>query len=128
MDVLHPVAIGLKTRIETPLFQECLDFYADLIGMTVLESWSEPGDKGAILGLGRADGGEALLELAPAYGVRDYEAMSLQFRVGDMDLAAGRLSGRVEFQGPEKKPWGSTYIYLKDPAGISVILYGATSE
>jgi len=123
MDRLQSLATGLKTRIETPSFQQSVAFYTELIGMTVLDSWNEADDEGAILGLGRPGEAEAFLELAPADEPRNCEGMSLQFRVSDIAVAAGRLQGKVEFRGPEKRPWGSTYLGLKDPNGISVILY-----
>lgn len=50
MDRLQSLATGLKTRIETPSFQQSVAFYTELIGMTVLDSWNEAGDEGAILG------------------------------------------------------------------------------
>ena len=123
MDETQPGTTGMKTRVETPLYQESVMFYTELMGMAVLDSWNEGDDKGAILGLGRPGEGEAFLELASADRVRICEGMSLQFRVSDIAAAAGRLSGRVEFRGPEKRPWGSTYLYLKDPIGIPIILY-----
>ncbi len=43
---------GLKTRIETPYFQESISFYVEHLGMTVLHSWEEVGDTGVIWGSG----------------------------------------------------------------------------
>ena len=119
MDISQPVATGLKTRVETSLFQESIAFYTELIGMTILESWNEADDKGIILGLRRPGEVATYLELASADNVRVYEGLSLQFRVSDIAATADRLRGEVEFRGPEKKPWGSTYMYLEDPTGIS---------
>ena len=123
MDISQPVATGLKTRLETSLFKESVVFYTEIIGMTILESWNEADDKGVILSLCPPSEIAVYLELAPADNVRVYEGLSLQFRVSNITTTADRLRGKVEFRGPEKKPWGSTYIYLKDPTGISVILY-----
>ncbi len=114
---------GLKTRIETPFFRESIAFYAEHLGMTVLESWDENGDKGVILGLGSSAQGEAFLELAYVEAPVKYEGISLEFRVRDLVIVAERLRGLLEFRGPEERPWGSTYLYLKDPTGIRVILY-----
>ena len=89
--------------------------------MTVLELW---GDKtGAILGVGPTITGEAFLELAHSDNACSYEGLSLQFRVSDIRAAVEKLRGKIDFRGPTKRPWGSTYIYLKDPSGIQVILY-----
>ena len=114
---------GLKTRIETPFFQESIAFYSEHLGMTVLESWDEHGDIGAILGLGSSTSGEAFLELARVDAPKVYEGLSLQFRVHDLGDIADKLRGHVEFRGPDDRPWGSVYLYLEDPTGIQVILY-----
>ncbi len=114
---------GLKTRIETPLFEESRVFYTKHLGMKVLESWDEKGDKGVILGLGSSAQGEAYLEIAYVESLTPYKGVSLQFRVRDIDSVAKKLRGRLEFRGPEERPWGSKYLYLEDPSGIQVILY-----
>ncbi|MGI9293096.1 MAG: VOC family protein [Pseudomonadales bacterium] len=114
---------GLKTRIETPLYQECRAFYTEHLGMKVLDSWDENSDKGVILGLGSSAQGEAYLELAYVETRNSYEGISLQFRVGDLDVVAEELRDHLEFRGPEERPWGSRYLYLEDPAGIQIILY-----
>jgi len=114
---------GLKTRIETRFFQESIAFYSQHLGMTVLESWDENGDKGVILGLGSSAEGEAFLELAYVETRRTFEGISLQFRVHDLGVFVDRLRGHLEFHGPEERPWGSKYLYLEDPTGVQVILY-----
>ena len=114
---------GMKTRIETQKFDESIAFYTELVGLTVIDSWDEEGDRGAILGLDGMKDGQAFLELAPTAETEAHGAISLQFRVDDIDVVAERLKGRWEFRGPEVRPWGSTYLYLTDPSGVRVILY-----
>ena len=109
---------GLKIRIETPFFRESIAFYSEHLGMTVLESWDENGDKGAILGLGSSAQGEAFLELAYVDTQKTYEGISLQFRVRDLVVVADKLRGHLEIRGPEVRPWGSTYLYLEDPSSV----------
>ncbi len=111
---------GLKTRIETPFIQESITFYTKYVGMTVLELW---GENGAILGLGSSIQGEAFLELAYIETPKTYEGLSLQFRVDSLAAIVKKLRGKVNFRGPKKRPWGSTYLYFEDPTGILVILY-----
>ena len=114
---------GLKTRIETPFFQESIAFYSEHLGMTVLDTWDDNGDKGVILGLGASAQGEAFLELGYVETAKTYEGLSLQFRVHDLGVIVDKLSGHVEFRGPVERPWGSKYLYLQDPTGIQVIVY-----
>ena len=113
---------GLKTRIETPLLDETARFYTDLLGLRVLDAWDEAGDRGVILGLRDTRSGEAFLEIAHAAAATT-PVVSLQFRVRDLAAVEARLRGRWPYRGPERRPWGSTYLYLRDPAGVQVILY-----
>ncbi len=114
---------GLKTRIETPFLQESIAFYSEHLGMTVLDTYHENGDKGVILGLGSSTQGEAFLEIAHVETQKTYEGISLQFRVHDLGVIADKLRGQLEFRGPVERPWGSTYLYLEDPTGVQVILF-----
>ena len=114
---------GLKTRIETPFLQESIAFYTEHLGMTVLDSWQDESDKGAILGLGSSAQGEAFLEFGYTETARTYDGISLQFRVQDLGMIAARLRGQVEFSGPVERPWGSKYLYMEDPTGVQLILY-----
>lgn len=114
---------GLKTRIETPHFAESVTFYTTLLGMQVLDTWDDDGDKGAILGLSDSTGGTAFLELAYSNVEHDHAGLSLQFRVADIEAVVEKLRGQWEYRGPVERPWGSTYLYLQDPAGVDVIVY-----
>ncbi len=114
---------GLKTRIETPFLQESITFYTQHVGMEVLESWGDSGNKGVILGLRSSVQSEAFLELAYVKTDKTYEGLSLQFRVRDLGVVVERLRDHVTFRGPTPRPWGSTYLYLEDPTGVQVILY-----
>ena len=75
-----------------------------------------------------ADGrNEALLEIY--YGERPFESsgLSLQFRVDDVDRFEVPDEPRYAHRGPEQRPWGSRYLFLIDPNGISVVVFSGTS-
>lgn len=129
---------GLKIRIETPLFNESIKFYGDYIGMTVLQLWDHAADeadnlsslnktdnidRGAILGLGTSIDGEAFLEIAYTESPTVFPGLSLQVRVNCINDFIKKIQGKLTFEGPVERPWGSSYLYLTDPSGISVILY-----
>lgn len=118
-----PAITGLKTRIETDRLEETLEFYTNVLGLTVLDSWNEEGDRGAILGIGGSVDGEAFLEVGHDENPAEHGGMSLQFRVADLEPLVGKLDGRYEYRGPVERPWGSTYVYVRDPAGVDVVLY-----
>lgn len=112
----------LKTQISTPKFDATRDFYQSQFGMLVAEEWDSADDKGVILRF--ADGrDEAFLEIYLTSLVHDFDGLSLQFRVDDLNGFIKQLPENFEYEGPTPRPWGSTYLYLRDPAGIQVIVY-----
>ena len=115
--------IAIKTRIDTDKFTETRAFYVDILGLEVLSEWDDGDDKGCILGFS-ASGTTGFLEIGrsetPAVGL---EGLSLQFRVIDIEVFAKSLAGKWPFEGPVTRPWGSTYLYLDDPNGISIIIF-----
>jgi catechol 2,3-dioxygenase-like lactoylglutathione lyase family enzyme len=120
-ETMTPIAI--KTRIDTDKFVETRAFYADVMGLEVLEEWDDGGDAGCIFGFSSV-GSTGFLEIgkaeAPAVGL---EALSLQFRVDDIEAVVKSLVGKWPFKGPVTRPWGSTYLYLVDPNGITIIIF-----
>jgi catechol 2,3-dioxygenase-like lactoylglutathione lyase family enzyme len=113
---------SLKTKITTQRLADTRAFYESLFGLAVVEEWDDPGDKGVIL---QFPGGhrEALLEIYDGQAAQHFAGLSLQFRVDDVESFAAGLPAGVNFEGPSRRPWGSTYLYLRDPNGIQVIVY-----
>lgn len=112
----------MKTKITTPRLAETRAFYESLFDLSVVEEWDEPGDRGVILQF--PDGHrEALLELYDGSGTQDFAGLSLQFRVGSLESFISGLPAGVPFEGPNQRPWGSTYLYMRDPNDIQVIVY-----
>ena len=117
---MHPSS--LKTKITTGRLAETRDFYIGCLGMHVVEEWREKNDVGCILTL--AGGGqEALLEIYEGRQPEDLAALSLQFRTEDLAGFEASLPPGTQVRGPVKRPWGSTYLYLTDPNGISVVVF-----
>jgi catechol 2,3-dioxygenase-like lactoylglutathione lyase family enzyme len=113
---------SLKTKISTPKYQETRSFYERVFEMIVVEEWGEPGDVGAILGF---SGGlqEAFLEVYDVDVEKEFDGLSLQFRVDSIADFQAALPDHIKFEGPTERPWGSTYLYLRDPNDIQVIVY-----
>lgn len=118
--------LSMKTKIVTPRVDATRDWYRDLLGLTVLEAWNDPGDQGCILGL-RNSPGEALLEIHHQPDERDYSGVGLQFRVEDVEAVAVPDPERFKPRGPVTRPWGSRYLFFTDPNGISVVVFSGTS-
>jgi len=117
---MYPSA--LKTKIITPLLDETRDFYVGCLGLEVVEEWQEENDVGCILAFpgGRR---EASLEIYLGAAAAGFDGLSLQFRTEDLEGFRALLPRAIEARGPVKRPWGSTYLYLTDPNGISIIVF-----
>ncbi len=113
---------AIKTRIETDRLDETLHFYAKVLGLQIIREWNEEGDSGAILGLTDVDA-HGFLEIASVPDKTDLARTCLQFRTDNLDDFLIKLAGISEHCEPEEKPWGSTYVYLTDPAGNRVIVF-----
>ena len=113
---------SLKTKITTPLLDETRDFYQRVFGLVVIEEWDEPDDRGVVLAFHDGER-EALLEIYDGPVQGSFSSLSLQFRVVDAAAFASGLPADVACEGPTDRPWGSTYVYLRDPNDIEVIVY-----
>lgn len=112
----------MKTKITTSHVAETRAFYESVFGLSVVEEWDEQRDSGVILEF--PDGHrEALLEIYAGPGDQNFAGLSLQFRVSDLESFVASLPIGTSFEGPNRRPWGSTYLYLRDPNGIQVIVY-----
>lgn len=114
--------VSLKTKISTPKYQQTRRFFKTVFGMRIAEEWNEPGDVGVILSLpeGRE---EAYLEIYFAEQETSFAGLSLQFRVASLSEFQSSLPESVSYEGPTARPWGSTYLYLRDPNDIQIIVY-----
>ncbi len=114
--------LSLKTKISTPLFDETIAYYKAVFGMEIAQEWDKDDDKGAILVF--ADGrNEAFLEVYYDARAHDFSGLSLQFRLDDLNGFVETLPPSIDREGPRPRPWGSTYLYLRDPNDIMVIVY-----
>lgn len=113
---------SLKTKIVTARLSKTREFYTRLLGLRVVEEWNEDGDVGCIVAFDASDG-QAFLELYEGSADHDYSGLSLQFRTEDLSAFQAGLPADVDARGPASRPWGSTYLYLSDPNGISVVVF-----
>jgi catechol 2,3-dioxygenase-like lactoylglutathione lyase family enzyme len=113
---------SLKTKITTARLAETRDFYVGCLGMRVVEEFSDEGGVGCILALAEQEC-DAVLEIHEGPQPKDLSGLSLQFRSHDLEAFKTSLPAGTKVRGPVPRPWGSTYLYLTDPNGISVVVF-----
>ena len=114
--------LSLKTKILTRNMDETRRFYERVFGMVLVEEWDDADDKGVILAFSK-ERLDALLEIYDDDSVYDHSSLSLQFRVADIAKFQTELPDDLKYDGPKARPWGSQYIYIRDPNNILVIVY-----
>lgn len=66
---------------------------------------------------------ETFLEIYYADRSSDFARLSLQFRVGCLDAFVASPPKTISHEEPTARPWGSTYLYIRDPNDIQIIVY-----
>lgn len=130
----HTALLSLKTVIRTKDLKASKNFYTQILGLAIQEEFDgSDGSGGCILRFG-PEGSNAFLEIsaiakdhyyyqAPFSDSLQNDKMDIQLRTENVDFWAERLNGKWEARGPVDRPWGSRYLYLRDPDGLQIIIY-----
>jgi lactoylglutathione lyase len=104
-----------------------LDFYANQLGLEVIESIPQGGY--ARLKLPDGDGTLALHAAEPGHDVAA-EGVRVYFEVEELDRVCAELESRgvVFKQKPKDMPWGWRHAYVDDPDGHELSLYRAGAK
>ncbi len=121
--------LGQKTVIRTRDFKSSCTFYKEVLGLEIAESWNNDLDCGCIF----STGGSGSIEISYLEPGHDYFRsvftapaslkMDIQLATKDMDGWVNRLSPLWEYKGPVSRPWGTQYLYLRDPDDVQIIIY-----
>ena len=110
--------------ITTGAFDASLAFYRDVIGLEVVEEWTDAGH-GAVL----SAGGPARVELIdlPERARVDTESMFIGLQVRAIDGLYERASaaGHEIIREPADRPWGGRGFVVRDPNGVAINIYTA---
>ena len=130
--------ISLKTVIRTKNFDLSTSFYTQILNLNIIEEYNDgDGAKGIILSIGQGNNG--LIEISEILAINKSfqsnfneevksDKISLQIKTDDIEFWSLNLKNRYEFTGPILKPWGASYLYLRDPDGIQIIFYQEDSQ
>jgi len=125
---------NVKTVIRTKDFEASKNFYSQVLGFDIVEEYDEEkGVRGCILRIGKT-GSNAFLEISAVdtdhyyYNKSfdrtfDNDKIDLQIKTNSIDYWVKNLDDKWKKKGPVDKPWGATYLYLRDPDGLQIIIY-----
>ena len=108
--------------VPTAKLAESIRFYAEGIGLEVVEEWSDPG-RGALLAA--ADGAQVELVEFDAVGEHPEPAVTLGLQMAGVDAVHERLSALgARIKAPPKlRSWGMYGFGAFDPNGVPVNVY-----
>ena len=125
--------LSLKTVIRTKNYEASKEFYTQILGLEIIEEYDGNGSKGLVLRFG-PDGSNAFFEISEILDDHSYYQKSfsesiendktdIQLRTDNIEYWAARLKEKWTARGPNLRPWGSYYLYLRDPDGLQIIIY-----
>jgi len=129
----HPL-LSLKTVIRTRDFEASKRFYTQVLNLEIAEEYDDGnGSRGIIMRFG-PEGSNAFLEISEITEVHPYyqgafgedfenDKADIQLKTDDVAYWAALLSEKWKARGPVPRPWGSSYLYLRDPDGLQIIIY-----
>ena len=113
--------------ITTASFDASLAFYRDVIGLEVLEEWTDAGH-GAVL----SAGGPARVELIdlPDRPRVDTESLFIGLKVASIEPLYERAVAAAHeiVREPEDRPWGGRGFVVRDPNGVALNIYTAYED
>jgi catechol 2,3-dioxygenase-like lactoylglutathione lyase family enzyme len=126
--------LSLKTVIRSSDFAASKKFYTEILNLTIVDEYEDKsGSRGCIVRFGN-EKSNAFFEIAEIPSNNSFfdesfaqklknDKTGIQIRTDSISYWAKRLAGQVEIKGPVERPWGSSYLYLRDPDGLQIIIY-----
>ncbi len=127
--------LSLKTVIRTRDFEASKSFYINILNLEITEEYDDGnGSRGLILRFGN-ENSNAFIEISEILESHDYyqppfskvlenDKLDIQLKTNDIDYWANLLKEKQwPARGPVLRPWGSQYLYLRDPDGLHIIIY-----
>ncbi len=121
--------LSLKTVIRTKNFEKAKKFYNEILNLTIVEEYDDgSGSRGCIMGFNK-ENNNAFIEISEIKSTHSYyqpafdrsldnDKVDIQIKTDSIDYWVEKLNKIWETRGPIKRPWGSRYLYLRDPDGV----------
>ncbi|MGI9551138.1 MAG: VOC family protein [Aurantibacter sp.] len=133
-DSPHSSLLSLKTVIRTKDFGASKIFYTQILNLEIIEEYDDGnGSKGLIVRFG-PEGSNAFIEISKIVDDHNYyqnafsenvenDKIDIQLRTDNIEYWVTLLKEKWNARGPILRPWGSYYLYLRDPDGLQIIIY-----
>ena len=121
-------ALRLSVVRHTRNFDRMLGFYRDVLALEIVESWDEPGNRGALLAAGKELANTVIeviqLGQEAVPGVKPVN-VALSIEVTDVDGWHDQLAGKGVpiARGLENAPWEHRSFGIDDPDGFRLWFY-----
>ena len=125
----------LRLALTVADYDEALAFYRDALGLPLLEVWTEPDGRVALLDAGRAT--LELLDPAHAAAVDEIEVgrrvagpVRIALEVDDSTSVADALeaAGAERIGGPIDTPWRHRNVRLQAPDGMQLTIFSVLGD
>ncbi len=125
----------LRLALTVDDYDEALAFYRDALGLPLLEVWTEPDGRVALLDAGKAT--LELLDAAHAAAVDEIEVgrrvagpVRVALEVDDSPSVAEALesAGAERIGGPVETPWRHRNVRLEAPDGMQLTLFSVLGD
>ena len=120
---MGPAVEQLVVVITSAAFDASLAFYRDVIGLEVVEEWTDAGH-GAILSAGGPARVE-LIDLPDRARPVDTESLFIGLQVPTLDglYERAKAAGHEIVREPADRPWGGRGFVVRDPNGVAINIY-----
>ncbi len=126
--------LSLKTVIRTKDFIAAKEFYTKILNLEIVEKYNDgDGSRGIILRYGKENSNAffEISEISPEHyyyqepfdNPLENDKIDIQLRTDNIQYWATHLKENWTARGPVLRPWGSQYLYLRDPDGLQIIIY-----
>ena len=118
--------VSLKIVIRCADLGASRAFYADVLGLSVVDEWQEAHGDGCVFAVG-----SSAIELGQARDdddAREQHKIDVVIGVPHLDAWTARIDGKWQHGEIKVHPWGERTVRMRDPDGVLLTLYESTAE
>lgn len=123
---MRPRAEQFRYVVVSGAFDDAVEFYDGTLGLERIGGWDRDDGRGALL----SAGDNAVIEIIDGNVAPSARGVFLALEVDDADAWYEHLAvHRVEIEvPPHNEPWGHRAFTVRDPDGLSIVIYQVVVE